>query len=250
MRFLAEFGVKVGLRFTMTAMNAHDLPNLLQLMKDEGANKFYFSHLNYAGRGNIHRDKDAHHLATRDAMNLLFDRAWADAQAGCMDDYVSGNNDADGPFLLHWVRQHLPQWESALTERLTRWGGNASGQMVANIDNLGHVHPDTMWWHHDLGCVRDRPFSAIWNDTSDPLMAGLKQHPRPVQGRCAGCKYLAICNGNTRVRAQQLTGNPWFEDPGCYLTDDEVGAASTPLEVPAKTKAFNSIRRSKDAENA
>ena len=241
---------KLGLRFTMTAMNAHDLPNLLQLMKDEGANKFYFSHLNYAGRGNIHRDKDAHHLATRDAMNLLFDRAWADAQAGCMDDYVSGNNDADGPFLLHWVRQHLPHWESALTERLTRWGGNASGQMVANIDNLGHVHPDTMWWHHDLGCVRDRPFSAIWNDTSDPLMAGLKQHPRPVQGRCAGCKYLAICNGNTRVRAQQLTGNPWFEDPGCYLTDDEVGAASTPLEVPAKTKAFNSIRRSKEAENA
>ena len=249
-RFLGELGVKVGLRFTMTAMNAHDQPNLLQLMKDEGANKFYFSHLNYAGRGNIHRDKDAHHLATRDAMNLLFDRAWADAQAGCMDDYVSGNNDADGPFLLHWVRQHLPQWESALTERLTRWGGNASGQMVANIDNLGHVHPDTMWWHHDLGCVRDRPFSAIWNDTSDPLMAGLKQHPRPVQGRCAGCKYLAICNGNTRVRAQQLTGNPWFEDPGCYLTDDEVGAASTPLEVPAKTKAFNSIRRSKEAENA
>ena len=73
---------------------------------------------------------------------------------------------------------------------------------------------------------------------------------RHVILRCAGCKYLAICNGNTRVRAQQLTGNPWFEDPGCYLTDDEVGAASTPLEVPAKTKAFNSIRRSKEAENA
>jgi len=35
------------------------------------------------------------------------------------------------------------------------------------------------------------------------------------------------------VRAQQLTGNFWFEDPGCYLTDDEVGAASTPFE-PAK----------------
>ena len=249
-RLCRERGIKVGVRYTMTEGNAHDLPALLKLVEDEAIDKFYFSHLNYAGRGNIHRDKDAHHLATRDAMNLLFDRAWADAQAGCMDDYVSGNNDADGPFLLHWVRQHLPQWESALTERLTRWGGNASGQMVANIDNLGHVHPDTMWWHHDLGCVRDRPFSAIWNDTSDPLMAGLKQHPRPVQGRCAGCKYLAICNGNTRVRAQQLTGNPWFEDPGCYLTDDEVGAASTPLEVPAKTKAFNSILRSKEAENA
>ncbi len=240
-RHLATHNVKVGLRFTMTALNAHDLPALLQLMKDEGANKFYFSHLNYAGRGNIHRDKDAHHQATRQAMDLLFNHAWADAQAGSLDDYVSGNNDADGPYLLQWAREHLPQWEDALRQRLVAWGGNASGQMVANIDNLGHVHPDTMWWHHDLGSVRERPFSQIWNDTSDPLMAGLKQHPRPVQGRCAGCQYLTICNGNTRVRAQQLTGNPWFEDPGCYLSDAEVGASSTPFESPAKHERRRTI---------
>ncbi|WP_312305629.1 heme d1 biosynthesis radical SAM protein NirJ [Diaphorobacter nitroreducens] len=240
-RHLATHNVKVGLRFTMTALNAHDLPALLQLMKDEGANKFYFSHLNYAGRGNIHRDKDAHHQATRQAMDLLFNHAWADAQAGSLDDYVSGNNDADGPYLLQWAREHLPEWEDALRQRLVAWGGNASGQMVANIDNLGHVHPDTMWWHHDLGSVRERPFSQIWNDISDPLMAGLKQHPRPVQGRCAGCQYLTICNGNTRVRAQQLTGNPWFEDPGCYLTDAEVGASSTPFESPAKHERRRTI---------
>jgi len=238
---LDRVGVKVGLRYTMTAMNGHDLPALLDLMQEVGAHKFYFSHLNYAGRGNIHRDKDAHHQATRAAMDLLFDRAWAAAQAGSLDDYVSGNNDADGPYLLHWVRRHLPQWEETLRQRLVAWGGNASGQMVANIDNLGHVHPDTMWWHHDLGSVRERPFSQIWNDTSDPLMAGLKQHPRPVQGRCASCQYLSICNGNTRVRAQQLTGNFWFEDPGCYLSDAEVSAASTPFEASARKDARRTI---------
>ncbi|ADU99896.1 heme d1 biosynthesis radical SAM protein NirJ [Alicycliphilus denitrificans] len=238
---LDEVGVKVGLRYTMTAMNGHDLPALLDLMQEVGAHKFYFSHLNYAGRGNIHRDKDARHQATRAAMDMLFDRAWAAAQAGSMDDYVSGNNDADGPYLLQWVRQHLPQWEEPLRQRLVAWGGNASGQQIANIDNLGHVHPDTMWWHHDLGCVRDRPFSEIWNDVSDPLMAGLKQRPRPVQGRCGGCRHLAICNGNTRVRAQQLTGDFWFEDPGCYLTDAEVGAASTPFEPVAKRRTGRTI---------
>jgi MoaA/NifB/PqqE/SkfB family radical SAM enzyme len=64
-RHLQKLGTKVGLRFTMTELNAFDLPKLLQLMRDEGVDKFYFSHLNYAGRGNIHRGKDAHHLATR-----------------------------------------------------------------------------------------------------------------------------------------------------------------------------------------
>ena len=222
-RRLGERGVKVGLRYTMTMLNAGELPALLRLMRDEGATKFYFSHLNYAGRGNIHRAKDAQFAATRQALDLLFETAWRDARDDVPREYVTGNNDADGPYLLQWVQQRYPQWAPALREHLVAWGGNASGVHVANIDNLGDVHPDTMWWHHRLGNVRERPFSQIWADTTDPLMAGLKAKPRPVQGRCAGCRHLDICGGNTRVRAQQVTGNPWAEDPGCYLDDAEIG---------------------------
>jgi radical SAM protein with 4Fe4S-binding SPASM domain len=94
---------------------------------------------------------------------------------------------------------------------------------IANIDNLGNVHPDTMWWHYSLGNVKQRPFSKIWPDTSDPLMAGLKRTPRRIEGRCSACSYFDICGGNTRVRAHQLTGNPWAEDPACYLTGVEIG---------------------------
>jgi len=222
-RHLRARGVKVGLRFTMTQLNGHDLPALLQLMRDEGVDKFYFSHLNYAGRGNIHRARDAQHAATRAAMDLLFDHAWADAIALGAREYVSGNNDADGVYLLKWVEQRYPRWAGDLRARLEAWGGNASGVNVANIDNLGNVHPDTMWWHHTLGNVRERPFSEIWCDTSDPLMAGLKRRPRVVGGRCAACAHLAICGGNTRVRAEQVSGDPWAEDPGCYLDDEEIG---------------------------
>jgi heme d1 biosynthesis radical SAM protein NirJ len=230
LRLLRQHGVKLGLRYTMTAMNAHDLPALLHLMRDEGISKFYFSHLNYAGRGNIHRGKDAHFTATRQALDLLLDTAWQAALDGREEDYVTGNNDADAPYMLGWLRERMPQWAPAVRERLQAWGGNASGLHIANIDNLGDVHPDTMWWHHSLGNVRQRPFSAIWSDTSDPLIAGLKQQPRPVEGRCASCQHLDLCGGNTRVRAQQITNNPWAEDPGCYLDDDEIGRseANTP----------------------
>ena len=223
LRHLRERGVKVGLRYTMTDLNAHDLPALLELMRAERVDKFYFSHLNYAGRGNIHRGRDAHHAATRAALDRLIDEAWRAAQAGDPVEFVTGNNDADGVYLLLWVERHFPRWAGALRARLEAWAGNASGLYVANIDNLGHVHPDTMWWHHDLGSVRERPFSQIWADTSDPLMAGLKQRPRPVTGRCGACAHLAICGGNTRVRAWQLAGDPWGEDPACYLDDDELG---------------------------
>ena len=54
-------------------------------------------------------------------------------------------------------------------------------------------------------------------------MAGLKKRPRSIGGRCGECRHFDICGGNTRVRALQLTGDPWAEDPACYLTDEEIG---------------------------
>jgi heme d1 biosynthesis radical SAM protein NirJ len=224
-RLCRKRGIKVGLRFTMTMDNARELPDLIKLAEDEGVDKFYLSHLNYAGRGNTNRADDAHHATTRAAMNLLFDTCWDYVERGLDKEFVTGNNDTDGVYLLQWVSRNFPDRLQHVAAKLVQWGGNSSGVNVANIDNLGHVHPDTMWWHYDLGCVRDRPFSEIWTDVSDPIMAGLKQRPRPVKGRCGACDYLDICGGNTRVRAMQLTGDAWAEDPGCYLTDAEIGVA-------------------------
>jgi len=223
-RLCRDLGLKIGVRFTMTQDNAHDLPGLLKLVEDEGIDRFYFSHLNYAGRGNKNRKDDAQHKLTRWAMDLLFDTCWEYHQRGLEKEFTTGNNDADGVYFLHWVRARFPDKAAHVEAKLRQWGGNSSGVNVANIDNLGNVHPDTMWWHHTLGNVKDRPFSQIWPDTSDALMAGLKQHPRAVKGRCGDCAYLQICNGNTRVRAQQMTGDAWAEDPGCYLSDEEISA--------------------------
>jgi len=225
LRRCRDLGVKVGVRFTLTQDNAADLPGLLELVEAEGIDRFYLSHLNYAGRGNVNRKRDAHFRVTREALDLLYARAWDYAGRGLHKDIVTGNNDADGVYLLHWARRHLPGFDEArLRASLAAWGGNASGVNVANIDNLGNVHPDTMWWDCTLGNVRSRPFSAIWQDTRHPVMAGLKARPRHVKGRCAGCAYFDVCGGNTRVRAMKVSGDPWAEDPGCYLADEEIAA--------------------------
>ncbi|MEW8509167.1 MAG: heme d1 biosynthesis radical SAM protein NirJ [Candidatus Thiodiazotropha sp.] len=221
-RYCRDAGLKVGLRFTLTQDNAKELPDLLQLMDDEGIDKFYLSHLNYAGRGYKNRDDDVHHRITREAMDLLFTTCWNDVQKGRKREFVTGNNDADGVYLLLWAARHLPQHHARLQGMVSRWGGNSSGVNIANIDNEGRVHPDTMWWDYTLGSVKTRRFSEIWQDTREPLMAGLKQKVRPLEGRCAQCAYRSICGGNSRTRAWRLTGNPWAEDPGCYLTDDEI----------------------------
>ncbi|MDX8412265.1 MAG: heme d1 biosynthesis radical SAM protein NirJ [Mariprofundaceae bacterium] len=218
-----ELGVKVGIRFTMTQDNAHELPDMLRLLDDHDIDRFYFSHLNYAGRGNLHRKDDAQFAATRAAMDTLFDACWRYMQEGKRKEFVTGNNDADGVYLLMWAKKRFPDRVERLRTKLAQWGGNSTGVNIANIDNLGNVHPDTMWWNYNLGNVRQRNFSEIWRDISDPFMAGLKSTPRKIGGRCGGCRHFAICGGNTRVRAYQLSGDFWAEDPGCYLSDEEIG---------------------------
>ena len=65
------------------------------------------------------------------------------------------------------------------------------------------------------------------SDTTDPLMAGLKDRKPLLKGRCAACQYLDICNGNFRVRAEAVYDDVWAPDPACYLTDEEIGLNGT-----------------------
>ncbi|WMN20506.1 heme d1 biosynthesis radical SAM protein NirJ [Pseudomonas piscis] len=222
MRLCRERGIRVGMRTTLTRDNHQQLPELLALMRDLDVQKFYLSHLNYSGRGKRSRGLDAHLQMSREAMALLFDRAWEDIAQGRDSDFVSGNNDADAILLLHWTRHHLPGQYPQLEQMLRAWGGNASGSGIANIDNTGEVHPDTYWWQHSVGNVRRTPFRTLWLEQPDALLRQLRQHPRAVTGRCASCRWLQICNGNTRTRAW-AAGDLWGQDPGCHLSDEEIG---------------------------
>jgi heme d1 biosynthesis radical SAM protein NirJ len=230
-------GVRVGLRFTLTADNAEELPKLIALCRAEGVAKFYLSHLVYAGRGDKHRAEDAGWSASRAALDLLIETGWAAVEAGEDLEIVTGNNDADAVYLLNWVAERFsPAQVAHLRAHLEAWGGNSSGVGVANIDTQGVVHPDTYWSGYPVGSVKEQPFSAIWTG-DDPMLAALRRRPRPLEGRCGACAHRAICGGNTRIRALQLTGNPWAEDPACPLTDAEIG-----LEGPAERLTVTPFR--------
>jgi radical SAM protein with 4Fe4S-binding SPASM domain len=110
--------------------------------------------------------------------------------------------------------------------QLAARGGNASGVAIANVDARGDVHPDQFWPHVTLGNVRERPLSAIWSDPSHPVLAALRDRRRHLGGRCPECPYFPLCRGGNRVRAEMLTGDRWAPDPGCHLTDAELGLSN------------------------
>jgi radical SAM protein with 4Fe4S-binding SPASM domain len=101
-------------------------------------------------------------------------------------------------------------------------GGNNSGSGIGCISWDGEVYADQFWRNISFGNVKRQPFSEIWTDTSNELLARLKDKRPFVKGRCAACRWLDICGGNFRARAEAATGDIWAPDPACYLTDKEI----------------------------
>ncbi len=217
-------GQKVGLRLTMTKRNYQDLDAIFDFIEEERIPRACFYHLVYTGRGSDMTKDDLTHEESRKALDLIIDRTADFHRRGLEKDILTVDNHCDGPYLyMRMLREKNPRAEEVM--QLLQWnGGNSSGVGFGDIDNCGNVHPDQFWQDHTFGNVRDRKFSEIWTDTSDPIMAGLKDRKSLLKGRCAqtNCKWVNVCNGNFRSRAIAVHDDTWAEDPACYLTDEEI----------------------------
>jgi 12,18-didecarboxysiroheme deacetylase len=217
-----EAGIKVGLRFTMNRLNAGEIPGIFDLLEERNIPRVCFYHLVYAGRGSKLMKEDLSHEETRTAVDLIIDRTRDLHERGKPKEVLTVDNHADGPYLyLRLLREASPR-ASEVMELLKMNEGNSSGRGIGCISWDGSIHADQFWRHHSFGNVRERPFSEVWSDLSDPLMKRLKDKKRYVGGRCAGCRWLDVCGGNFRVRAEAATGDLWAADPACYLRDDEI----------------------------
>ncbi|MDP6107067.1 MAG: 12,18-didecarboxysiroheme deacetylase [Candidatus Brocadiia bacterium] len=217
-------GLKVGLRFTISKHNVSEVPDIFSLVRDKGLPRICFYHLVYAGRGAALMSADLDHEATRRVVNLIIDRTARLHAEGLETEVLTVDNHADGPYLyLRMLREGNPRADDVLTLlRMNR--GNSSGHGIGCVSWDGSVHPDQFWRHVSLGNVTERKFSDIWTDTSHPLLVRLKDKRPYLVGRCSTCRFLDVCGGNFRVRAEAATGDLWAPDPACYLTDDEIAA--------------------------
>jgi radical SAM protein with 4Fe4S-binding SPASM domain len=223
-RHLKAVGQKVGLRFTLTRRNFEALPAIFELVEREGIDRVCFYHLVYSGRGGRLAQDDLTHAETRDVLDQIC--AWAIAlqSLGREVELLTVDNHVDGVYLYLKLLAADPG-RAELARRLLAWNGggaNSSGVGIANIDAAGYVHPDQFWQTHTLGNVRERPFSEIWSDSREPLLAALRDRLPRLKGRCASCRWKPLCGGAFRVRALQATGDAWAPDPACYLTDEEI----------------------------
>lgn len=222
-RYCLARGVRVSLRLTMTHFNHEEIPAIFRLIEDEGIKRVCFYHLAYAGRGDQLRREDVSHAETRAVVDRICQETLDIYRRGHPKEVLTVGNHADGVYLYLKLREKDPARAEKVLALLQTNGGNNSGEMIGAVDDTGNVHPDQFWWHYSLGNVQQKKFGDIWADTSEPLLRGLRNRRELLKGRCARCRYLNLCNGNLRIRAEAVFGDVWAEDPACYLTDEEIG---------------------------
>jgi 12,18-didecarboxysiroheme deacetylase len=226
-----QAGIKVGLRFTMHRHNVQDIPGIFRLLEEMNIPRICFYHLVYAGRGDALRGDDLTHEQSRQAVNLIIDSTAGLHRRGIPAEVLTVDNHADGVHLyLRMKAEGNPRAADVLT-LLQMNGGNSSGVGIGCVSWDGSVHADQFWRHLSFGNVAQRPFGEIWTDSSNEVMARLKDRKAFLSGRCGRCVWQQVCNGNLRVRAEAVCGDIWAEDPACYLTEAEI---TQPVERQAQ----------------
>ena len=162
---------------------------------------------------------------TRAIVDKIFARTRKCHEEGRELEVLTVDNHADAAYILLSLEKEFPERAAAVRARLEGTGGNRTGCNISCIDPIGNVHYDQFSWHYTCGNVREQPFSEIWAYAADPRLAILRDRGSHLPKRCQECRFVGVCNGNLRTRAEAATDDWMGFDPSCYLTDEEIGVA-------------------------
>jgi radical SAM protein with 4Fe4S-binding SPASM domain len=217
---IQKHGGNAGIRFTITNETKESFYPIFDLAEEIGVDKIYISHLVYSGRGLDNLKIDISKEERRTFVEFIIDKAFRYIEEGRDIDIVTGNMEMDAIVFLERFAEKYPDLKDEMARRLRNWGGNSAGRKLGNIDWMGNVKPDP-FFPFTIGNMTERPFSEIWLDGENEMLARLREHPRKLDGICHDCGVIDICNGGSRSRAYAISGDLWAEDPSCYLTEQE-----------------------------
>ncbi len=197
-----EAGMCLQINVTVMKHNYEEIPRLLDLADELGAEIVLLYHLVPQGRG------------SGDGLELT------QPQYAELMEYVSQRQKKAVPVIEPTCS---PQYWAYLLSRKGNHRGLGLARMVfkgcAAGWGLCYIKPDGEVWPCPFipvsgGNVRETPLSRIWRD-GEPFRV-LQQRHRNLKGKCATCRQQSICGG-CRGRAYAHFGDYLAEDPLCFL---------------------------------
>jgi len=211
-----EAGLDVGIRTTITKYNVKEVPDILRWAHDHGIKRVSLYILDTVGRGTGIKEW----LPTHEQLRWLADTLIEEARkyADSMEILV-----VRGQFMGFYIADKLAKSNEDFMDyiKLIDAQGNC-GRKSISIYPDGTVKPCQFVDWVSLGNVREKPLSEIlrWDNPALKPFLEIEKHLRGP--RCGSCPFRRICGGGSRGRALEATGDPWGDDPLCFIDPWEI----------------------------
>lgn len=220
-RNCVEAGVRCGLRVTATADNAPEIPQILELARTLGIERFCLYWLVPSGRGQgaaVTRQVDP--AVVPRILDLLYRAASATPPEEM--EILTVDAPQDAVFVLERIRRDDPARYGDALRDAEASARCSAGDRVVNIDPRGRVYPCQFAQQPAflIGDVRRQSFPELWHDADNPVLARFRSASRPENGRCGACTSRDLCGYGCRIRALAgegsiSAGDPFCPGPGC-----------------------------------
>ena len=193
---------------TITKLNAHYLPALLQLADDLGAVSFHPFMLVPTGRGKELEEQELPPDEYEKALEWMYD---AQQESDLF------MKPTDVPHYWRVMRQRAKAQGRKLEVHPHSHGGMntlsrgcLAGIGFCFISHIGEVQ-GCGYFDKVAGDVRKQTFPEVWRDS--PLFNELRDFDG-LKGKCGVCEFKKVCGG-CRARAYEATGDYMAEEPYC-----------------------------------
>ncbi len=214
-RNCVEEGLFTCIATTVTKINVHEIPRIVELAKKLGANRFIAFNFIPVGRGREILDLDLspeeRELFLEELSRLAIEGGievvcTAPQYARVMLEVSEGKFTAVSHFYVGSTS--FSNYIKTIAEFI---GGCGAGRMYCAIQPNGDVVPCVFMPDLVVGNLRKQHFADIWNNSK--VFKALRDRSS-LKGSCGNCNFKNVCGG-CRARALAYLGDIHGPDPGC-----------------------------------
>lgn len=224
LRLLRAEGVSVQINSTVARHNVSELPALLDLALQLGADALHIFMLVPVGCGVAIADREMLPADEYErVLHWFYDQSKVvgiDLKATCAPHYFRVRaqriveerrlGDRSTPFVAHGTQLKAAPDPAGGRPLSAMTRGCLAGTAVCFVSNAGDVYP-CGYLPVSAGSIRWQRFGEIWAESA---VFGQLRDPSALGGKCGICKYEGICGG-CRARAYSERGDYLAEEPFC-----------------------------------
>jgi radical SAM protein with 4Fe4S-binding SPASM domain len=223
-----EADLCVCIATTATKNNLEEMPAIIDLAEDIGAERFTYFNFIPAGRGKAHYDQDLSPEEREKLMRYLLARM----SKGCKTTILttapqlarvgiqcqgSGGTGEVTMSMAHMQTVKVTKKAVPLADFI---GGCGAGRLYCSLSPQGDVHP-CVFLPVNVGNLKTEKFQDIWLNST--LFKALRNRGN-LKGACGTCAYKYICGGCRARSAAYHNGDMLNSDPGCIMEKQVKGA--------------------------